>query len=176
LAFFHSGQIEVSLPFLAFLIALFSWPVTARVIRSKVLAEREQLYIESAKASGASDWYIMFHYILPNILGLIFVQFTTTAANAINIETGLSYLDYPIQYGNESIERREKKLGSWYSWGYMLAEAFYEGGISVGAWWAIIPPGICLVLMGASFMFIGNALDQVFNPLKFHDRSFSRNF
>ncbi|MFX1506977.1 MAG: ABC transporter permease [Promethearchaeota archaeon] len=176
MALLHTMQIEVSLIFLSLLIAFFSWPSTARIIRSKVLTEREQLYIESAKASGANDLYIMFRNILPNILGLIFVQFTINAATAINIETGLSFLDYPIQYGNESIERREKKLESWFSWGFMLAEAYYEGGISVGAWWAVIPPGLCLVLIGASFMFIGNALDRVFNPLKFQDRSFKRNF
>lgn len=169
-------QFELSLFFLPFMIALFTWPATARIIRSRVLVEREQLYIESAKASGASDWYIMLHYILPNILGIIFVQFTTTAATAINLEAGLSFLDYPIQRGNESIDRREKMLTSWLSWGFMLAETYYQGGLFNGAWWTMIPPGICIVLMGASFMFIGHALDSVFNPLKFRDRSFSGNF
>jgi peptide/nickel transport system permease protein len=166
-------QFDVSLFFLPFFIAMFSWPSTARIIRSTVLVEREQVYIESVKASGASDWYIMFHYILPNILGIIFVQFTTNAASAINIESGLSFLDYPYP---QQDERRPKRLPTWLSWGYMLAGAYYEAAFHNGAWWLIIPPGICIVLMGASFMFIGNALDRVFNPLKFQDRTFSHNF
>ncbi|MFX0015844.1 MAG: ABC transporter permease [Promethearchaeota archaeon] len=170
------SQFQVSAFFLPFLIAIFIWPSTARIIRSRVIVEREQLYIESARAAGASDWYIIFRYILPNILGLIFVQFTTNAATAINIEAGLSFMDYPIQRGNEEIERRVKRLPAWLSWGYMLAETHYEGGLSIGAWWAIIPPGLCIVLMATAFMFIGNALDRVFNPLKFQDRSFRSNF
>ncbi|UCG04193.1 MAG: ABC transporter permease [Candidatus Heimdallarchaeota archaeon] len=169
-------QYKVILSFLPFLIALFTWPTTTRVIRSRVIVEREQLYIESAKAAGASDWYIIFQYILPNILGLIFIQFTTNAANAVNLEAALSYLDYPYKRPVFEEERRAKKLPSWLSWGFMLAEVHFEAGYHNGAWWVIIPPGICIFLMTISFMFIGNALDRVFNPLKFQDRSFKHNF
>ncbi|MFX0210098.1 MAG: ABC transporter permease, partial [Candidatus Hodarchaeota archaeon] len=177
IVFLLMAQYEISLFLLPFLIAFFTWPSTARVIRSKVLTEREQLYIESAKASGASDWYIMFCIILPNILGLIFVQFTTNAATAINLEAGLSFLDYPYQsLSSLDLDRREKRLPKWLSWGFMLAEVHFEAGFHNQAWWTIIPPGICIVLMAASFMFIGNALDRVFNPLKFQDRSFKHNF
>ncbi|MFX0015846.1 MAG: ABC transporter permease [Promethearchaeota archaeon] len=175
--FLLASQFQISLFFLPYVIALFAWPTTARVIRSKVIVEREQLYIESARASGASDWYIMFRYILPNILGLIFVEFTTNAANAINIEAGLSFLDYPIEsLSSPDLDRRSKQLTTWLSWGFMLAEAHFEAGFHNLAWWVIIPPGVCIVLIAASFMFIGNALDRVFNPLKFQDRSFSHNF
>jgi peptide/nickel transport system permease protein len=175
--FLLASQFDISLFFIPFIIALFMWPATARVIRSKVMVEREQLYIESAKASGASDWYIMFNYILPNILGLVFVQFTTNAASAINIEAGLSFLDYPLEsLSSPDLDRRAKLLTAWLSWGFMLAEAHFEGAFHNLAWWVIIPPGICLVLMAASFMFLGNAFDNVFNPLKFQDRSFKRNF
>jgi peptide/nickel transport system permease protein len=153
---------------LPFLIALFTWPATARIVRSKVLVEREQLYIESAKASGANDWYIMFRYILPNILGLIFVQFAMNAATAITLEASLSFMNFPIQWGAEQIEG----VTYWISWGFMLAEAYLQGGFVNKAWWTIIPPGLCIVLLGASFLFIGYALDKVFNPHKFRDRSF----
>ncbi len=175
--FLLAAQFQISLFFLPFVIALFSWPATARVIRSRVMVEREQLYIESARASGASEWYIIFQYILPNILGLIFVQFTTNAASAINIEAGLSFLDYPIEsLSSPDLDRRTKNLTVWLSWGFMLAEAYFEAAFFNRAWWTMIPPGICLVLMAASFMFLGNAFDRVFNPLKFQDRSFKRNF
>ncbi|MHA2204027.1 MAG: ABC transporter permease, partial [Candidatus Hodarchaeales archaeon] len=122
--FLLASQFQISLFFLPFIIAFFSWPATARVIRSKVMVEREQLYVESARASGASEWYIMFRYILPNIFGLIFVQFTTNAASAINIEAGLSFLDYPLEsLSSPDLDRRAKKLTAWLSWGFMLAEA-----------------------------------------------------
>ena len=172
--FLLMNLLDVSVFFLPFLIALFTWPATARIVRSRVLVEREQLYIESAKASGASDWYIMFHYILPNILGLVFVQFAMNAVTAITIEAGLSFMDFPIQWGTESSDRREKKMTFWISWGFMLAEAYLQGAFANGAWWTIIPPGLCIVLLGASFLSIGYALDKVFNPLKFRDRSIRR--
>ncbi|MFW9905764.1 MAG: ABC transporter permease [Candidatus Thorarchaeota archaeon] len=177
IVFLLMAQYEISFFLLPFLIAMFTWPSTARIIRSRVLTEREQLYIESAKASGANDWHIMFRIILPNILGLIFVQFTTNAANAINLEAGLSFLDYPYQsLSSLDLDRREKRLPKWLSWGFMLAEVHFEAGFHNQAWWTIIPPGICIVLMAASFMFVGNAFDRVFNPLKFQDRSFKYNF
>ncbi len=49
-----------------------------------------------------------------------------------------------------------------------------QGGFVNGAWWTIIPPGLCIVLLGVSFLIIGYALDKMFNPLKFRDRSFRR--
>ncbi|MFX0051019.1 MAG: ABC transporter permease [Candidatus Hermodarchaeota archaeon] len=161
------SQFKPSLPLLIIMITILAWPTTARVIRSVVIVEREKLHIEAAKAAGASDWYIMLHHIMPALIGVIFVQVATTAANVILLEAGLVYLDYPVFKTVGGIyDRRPKRLPYWFSWGLMLAEAQFEGGISIGAWWAVIPPGLCIALLTTSLMFIGYALDQISNPWK----------
>ncbi|MFX1284197.1 MAG: ABC transporter permease [Promethearchaeota archaeon] len=171
--FVLSAQFRASLFLLTCFIALFSWPTTARIIRSQVLVEREKGYVEAVKASGGSDWYIMLHHILPNIIGLVLVQITTSAANAILLESGLVFLDYPIftTSSNAVSDRRTKVLLPWFSWGYMLAEAQYEGGLVQGAWWCIIPAGVCIGLLVIAFMFIGHAINKTLNPHLWNDET-----
>jgi peptide/nickel transport system permease protein len=50
------------------------------------------------------------------------------------------------------------------SWGRLIANAFERSATSAGAWWAIVPPGICIaiVVLGASLL--GNAVEDTFNP------------
>ncbi|MHA2423724.1 MAG: ABC transporter permease, partial [Candidatus Thorarchaeota archaeon] len=48
-------------------IAILGWTGTSRLIRSQVMAEKNKAYVESAKAIGASDTYIIFRHVLPNV-------------------------------------------------------------------------------------------------------------
>lgn len=150
-----------------FLIAFFSWPLTARIIRSKVIVEREKLYVEAAKAAGGNDRYIMFNHILPSLLGLAIVQITTTAVYAVLLEAGLAFLGFRIFNAENVYEKRNTNVIL--SWGFMCAQTYFEGGIVIGAWWAIIPPGLCLALLTTSIMFVGNAIDKISNSPKFRE-------
>jgi peptide/nickel transport system permease protein len=46
----------------------------------------------------------------------------------------------------------------------MLDNAFNNGALSLGAWWYLVPPGICVILVVLSFTLIGQALEEIFNP------------
>lgn len=131
-------------------IAILGWAGTARLIRSQVLSERAKAYVEAARASGASDLYIIFRHILPNVTPLLFAQIATGVSGAILSEAGLSFLGLGDPYS--------------ISWGRMLQDAELSGAFARGAWWAVIFPGLGIALLSVSFVFIGYALDQILNP------------
>jgi peptide/nickel transport system permease protein len=133
-----------------FVIGITSWAGTARIIRSQTLSIKERPYVERARAIGAGDLHIMGYHILPNVFPLIFANTVLVAATAIISETTLSFLGM----GD----------ATHVSWGMMLHYAFETGATTLGAWWWIMPPGICVVLVVLSFTFVGYALDEVFNP------------
>ena len=81
---------------------------------------------------------------------MVFANTTLTVALAILSETTLSFLGLgdPTRV----------------SWGSMLESAFSVGAMTTGAWWYIVPPGVCVVLVVLSFTLVGQALEDVFNP------------
>ena len=139
-----------SLGNIIFVIGITGWAGTARIIRSQTLSIKERPYVERARAIGSSDLHIMVHHILPNVFPLIFANTILVAAVAILSETTLSFL------GMGDPTRM--------SWGMMLHFAFEMGAVSFGAWWWLIPPGVCVVLVVLGFTFVGYALDEVLNP------------
>jgi len=131
-------------------IAILGWTGTARLIRSQVLAEKNKAYVESARAIGATDTYIMFRHILPNVTPILFANITLGVVGAILSEAGLSFL------GLTNIEEP--------SWGRMLADAQNGSAFIRGAWWVVVFPGLMITLLSLSFTFVGHTLDQVLNP------------
>jgi peptide/nickel transport system permease protein len=131
-------------------IGVTSWPGTALLIRSQTLSIKERAYIERAEAIGAGRWHQMGRHVLPNVMPMVFANTTLTVAIAILTETTLSFLGLgdPTRI----------------SWGTMLENAFAVGAITTGAWWYIVPPGICVVLVVLAFTLVGQALEDVFNP------------
>ncbi len=139
-----------SLLTVAFVIGVTSWPGTALLIRSQTLSIKERPYMERARALGAGGWHQMARHILPNVMPMVFANTTLTVAGAILAETTLSFLGFgdPTRV----------------SWGTMLDSAFSNGALSLGAWWFLFPPGICVVLVVLSFTLVGQALEEIFNP------------
>jgi ABC-type dipeptide/oligopeptide/nickel transport system permease subunit len=133
-----------------FVIAFFGWTTTARIIRSQVLVEKSKAYVEAAKAVGASDIYVIFKHIFPNVLSLVFVEMATGVASAMVIEANLSFLGLgdPVHI----------------SWGRMLNWAWISGGISTGAWWYVLFPGLCIAFLSMAFIYIGYTIDRIMNP------------
>lgn len=132
------------------ILGLTGWTGTARLVRSQTLSIKQRAYVERAKAIGASDRYIMFRHILPNIFTLIFSNVILLVQGAIIAESTLAFLGI----GDPSIP----------TWGQLLRSARTEGAISTGAWWLYIPAGVCLVLLASSFVFMGYGFDEILNP------------
>jgi peptide/nickel transport system permease protein len=139
-----------SLFVIAFVIGITTWPGTARVVRAQVLTLKERPYVERARALGASNRQIIARHILPNVFPLILANTILVVAIAIYTEAILSFLGLGDPFN--------------VSWGSILESAFAEGAISLGAWWYLIPPGLCIVLVVLGFTMCGYAFDEILDP------------
>jgi peptide/nickel transport system permease protein len=129
-------------------IGFLGWMGFARIIRSQVLSLRERPFIEASKAAGAGPFRIMARHIFPNIVGLTYVNLALTVPGAILSEAALAFLGL----GDPTIV----------SWGQMFRNAELSQDL-FDPWW-VIPPGIAIALVSLSFILIGYALDEIFNP------------
>jgi peptide/nickel transport system permease protein len=150
LALVASAVLGRSLLNIALVIGVLSWPGTALLIRSQTLSVKERAFMERARVLGASRWHQVTRHVLPNVMPMVFANTTLTVAIAILTETTLSFLGLgdPTRV----------------SWGSMLDDAFSAGALTTGAWWFVLPPGVCVVLVVLSFTLIGQALEEVLNP------------
>ena len=139
-----------SLFIIALVIGITTWPGTARVVRAQVLTLKERPYVERARALGAGHRHIIGRHILPNVFPLIFANTILVVAVAILAETTLSFLGLGDPFS--------------VSWGSILESAFSEGAISLGAWWYLVPPGLCIVLVVLGFTMCGYAFDEILDP------------
>lgn len=139
-----------SLVNIVIVIGVTGWASTALLIRSQTLSIKERPYVERARVLGAGRWHQMSRHVLPNVMPMVFANTTLTVALAILAETTLSFLGLgdPTRV----------------SWGTLLDDAFGVGAMTTGAWWYIVPPGVCVVLVVLAFTLVGQALEEVFNP------------
>jgi len=84
-------------PVLVLLIALFSWMLTARIVRGTTLSLREREFVLAARYSGVSTPGIVFRHLIPNMSSLLTIDATITVAAAIIAESGLSYLGFGVR-------------------------------------------------------------------------------
>jgi peptide/nickel transport system permease protein len=131
-------------------IGLTSWAGTGRIVRSQVLTLKERSFVERARALGASDSHIIRVHVLPNVLPLIFANTVLIVAVAILSEAALSFLGLgdPTRI----------------SWGSMLENGFDSGAPSAGAWWCVIPPGLCITVLVFVIGLVGYLFEQQVNP------------
>jgi len=145
-----AALLDPSLFVLIAVIGLTSWAGTGRIVRSQVLTLKQRAFVERSRALGASDWHIIRTHVLPNALPLIFANTVLIVAVAILAEAALSFLGL----GDPTA----------LSWGTMLEHGFDSGAPSAGAWWYVLPPGLCITVLVFSIGLIGYALEQHVNP------------
>lgn len=129
-------------------LGLVTWPEYARMVRAKTLALREEPFVESARAAGASDIRIMSVHVLPNCLGPVIVMATLGMANAILAAAGLSFLGMGVQPPEPE-------------WGSMLNEARMYMRTAPHL---IIVPGLVIMLAVLGLNFLGDGLRDALDP------------
>jgi peptide/nickel transport system permease protein len=132
------------------IIALTSWAASARVLRAQTLSVRNRDYVLAARAAGDRLWRIVFVEIMPNELPIIVSNFIFGTIFAILTQAALAF----IGLGDPTL----------LTWGNMLNIAYSDEALSVGAWWWIIPPGLCIALFGMGLALINFGLDEFLNP------------
>lgn len=137
------GQMTV-----AYALALGATPGYARLMRSRVLQERENDYVLAARGIGAGSWRIMFIHVLPNAIAPLIYVMALTMGIAILAESALSFLGLGTQPPTPS-------------WGAMLAEARpYLRQAPLDA----IFPGLCIALLLLGLNFLADALRDALDP------------
>jgi peptide/nickel transport system permease protein len=131
-------------------IGILEWTTTARVIRAQVMSLKERIYVKRAKAIGAGHARIIAKHILPQVGPLLIANTVLTVAIAIYLETALAFL------GLEDPTVT--------TWGTILEHAFDRTAISSGAWWAVVPDGICIALLIVGCFLFGQAIEDALNP------------
>jgi peptide/nickel transport system permease protein len=127
-------------------ISIIYGPLFGRLIRAEALAIRESRFMEAAVSIGASVPRQLFRHLLPNVTGIIVVQFALTASRGILILAGLAYLGFGPQPPTPS-------------WGAMISEG--QQYLTTGDWWLVIFPGIPIVLVGLFFYQLSLGLETV---------------
>jgi peptide/nickel transport system permease protein len=123
-------------------------PYVARVVRSSVLAIREQTFVEALQAQGASTSRIIWLNIAPNVLSPLIVQATFIFADTIITEAALSFLGAGIPPPAPS-------------WGNILL----DGKIVIyTAWWMTVFPGIAILLTVLGINLLGDGLRDLLDP------------
>jgi ABC-type dipeptide/oligopeptide/nickel transport system permease subunit len=136
------GIIQPGIRVVIGVIALFTWPYIARIVRGFTLSLREKEFVEASRSLGASNTRIVFREILPNLIGPIIVYTTLLIPNNILFEAALSYLGLGVPPDTAS-------------WGGLLNQAatYYDV-----AWWLMLFPGAFLVLTTLAFNLLGDGL------------------
>jgi len=117
-------------------------PNYARVVRGSVLAAKENVYVESARAVGARVRGILGRHILPNILAPVIVLATLGTAGAILSAAALSFLGLGAQPPTAE-------------WGAMLSEGRNYMRL---AWWVTTFPGLAIMVTVLAVNLLGDGL------------------
>jgi peptide/nickel transport system permease protein len=139
--------LPIGLSIVIFVLAIFNWPGSARMIRGEFLRVRELEFVEAEKALGASNRRIIFRHILPNILSSIIVVASLTIAFAILLEAGVSFLGF----GDVNTM----------TWGQILENNFSDMRV---VWWAELFPGLAILITVFGFNLLGDGLSDALNP------------
>ncbi|MEO3884584.1 ABC transporter permease [Nonomuraea sp. B5E05] len=133
---------------LVVVIALFSWPEVARVVRSQALAIVPMPFVSAAKVVGGSSWWIVRKHLLPGVIPVVGVSVVLTTSRAVLAEAGLSFLGL----GDPN---------SW-SWGTILHKAQQSGSLA-SAWWTTLFPSVAILLLVLSTTLLSVAYNDARN-------------
>jgi peptide/nickel transport system permease protein len=124
-------------------------PIMSRVVRSIVISEKEQPYIEAARSLGASNARILFIHVLPSALPLAGILASLSLGAFILAEAALSFLGLGVPPPTPT-------------WGGDLggdSRSFFRT-----APWMAIFPGAAISLTVLSFNMLGDAIRDIFDP------------
>ncbi len=161
-------EISLVLPFLSILIMIatfFSrsiWVILGATVllsiftgaikqyRAQLLQLKESMYIEAARAYGASDSRIIFQYLIPRMVPLLIPALVSSVPAFVFLEASLALLGL----GDPVLP----------TWGKIINDAETNGALYKGYYYWILEPAALLMITGLGFAMLGFALDRIFNP------------
>ncbi len=135
------------LPNVILMVSLVGWMLVARVVRATTLSLKEREFVLAARSLGCSGVRIVFRHILPNLLDQVTVLYALGVADALLMESALSFLGLGLPITQPS-------------WGNMLSDA--QAAILSGAWWVALFPGGLILLTALAINLVGDGLQALF--------------
>ena len=132
------------------IIGIIYWTFTARLIRAQTKSVRERVYVQRARALGARNSRLVLRHVLPQVTPLLIANTVLLIAYAIFAETFITFLGL----GDPSA----------ISWGRLIENAFKDDAMINEAWWAIIPPGLCVMFVVLACTILGQTMEDALNP------------
>jgi peptide/nickel transport system permease protein len=129
-------------------LALSWWPGYARLTRGEVVAKKEELFVQSARALGASDTRILLLHILPNVMSPIVVKMSLDMGLAILAVASLGFIGIGVKPPTPE-------------WGSLLS---VSRGDLPDYWWEAIFPGLAIMVTVFGFNLLGDGLRDITDP------------
>lgn len=148
LALGMAAVLRPSVTVVVIILTIITWPALARLVRSQVLIVRERAFVESARASGANDGYIIFWHILPHTVTVTIVWATLSFASTVLVESSLSFLGVGVPLPTAT-------------WGNMIAEGQSRYRIAP---WMIFVPTVAIIVTTLGFNLLGDAVRDAIDP------------
>ena len=142
------GRILPRLDTIVYALVIVYWPTYTRLVRGQALAVRENLYIEAARATGASEMRLVSRHILPNTLAPITVQSSLDIGSVVLVAAALSFLGIGAPAGTPE-------------WGLMVSRGF---AFFPNNWWQVTFSGLMIFLFVLGFNLIGDGARDILDP------------
>ena len=144
---FYSRSIWVILS-VTILLSIFSGQIKG--YRAIFLQVKEAPYIEAARSYGASQWRLIFRYLIPRVIPILIPQLVAVIPTYVFLEASLAVLGL----GDPVLP----------TWGKVIDDARANGALFQGQYYWVLEPSILLMLTGLAFAMLGYSLDRIFNP------------
>jgi peptide/nickel transport system permease protein len=144
---FYSKSIWVILG-VTVLLSIFGGGI--KTYRANFMQIKESMYIEAAQAYGASDFRIIFMYLIPRIVPLLIPGLVSSIPTFVFLEASLAVLGL----GDPVLP----------TWGKIINDAQQAGALYNGMYYWILQPAVLLMITGLAFAMLGFSLDRIFNP------------
>ncbi len=140
---------DASIEMLMYALIIVGWPGFTRIIRAEALRIRKLPYIEAAKASGASDFRIIFKHVIPNCITSVIVIATMDMGGIVLSLAALGFLGFG---GGPDLAE----------WGKLVS--FGQDDILLGQWWGFFFPGLAIALWALGFYLLGDGIRDILDP------------
>ena len=141
---------ELNVALMSVILAVFSWPFSARMIRAQVMTMKERPYVELAKVSGQKDVSIIFTEIMPNLLPYLLMGFAFSVVGAMVAEVAIE----AIGLGPSNI----------ITLGLLINYANGWAVYSMGRMEILLIPVSVLVIIFAAITMINRGMEEYLNP------------
>lgn len=126
-------------------IGLVFTPLIAKTVRAATLAECQLDYVTAAKLRRESSFYTLFVEILPNVTGVIVVEFTVRLGYAIFTVLALSFLGFGVEPAIPD-------------WGLMIRQHF--GFLTGDVWWPVLFPSLAIASLVVGINLLADSISQ----------------